>query len=347
MSKTFCMVKIDGKDISSGLMPKLEKLSVTDKAGTSSDTCEIEIDDANGEVMLPRVGVVLEVFLGPSREAAIRVFRGKADEVKSAGSRKNGMKLTVSAKGVDTKGKAKQPAQKHWDNKSLKDVMSEAGKDAGINSVTISPELSGITRKYWAMQNESFLHFGERIAREVGGTFKIQDDRAIIAERNGGKSATGKSLPDFKAEYGVNLLSWEISPVLGRPRYKKTKVRHYDPKTATHKEEEVEIQDSEAESDHTDRYVAADADEAKTKAKANKKSSEREKGGGSISVNGSTIPQPEGNVILIGARPGIDGTYRIDGVQHDYSRKSGWTTKLDVKQPQGDAGKDKRKAKAK
>ena len=91
----------------------------------------------------------------------------------------------------------------------------------------------------------------------------------------------------------------------------------------------------------TDRFDAPDADQAKAKAKAHKTSADREKGGGTIVMNGTTTPQPEANVTLIGARPGIGGTYRIDTVTHQFDG-NGWTTRLEVKQPQGEAGKDSR-----
>jgi len=342
MRKSTCIVTIDGRDVSSNLLPSLINLSVTDKAGSSSDTCNIELDDTDGVLLLPRDGVSIEVSLGDNLNGVATVFRGTVDEVRSSGSRSGGMVLSVTAKGVDTKGKAKQPQQKHWDKKPLGDVLTEAGKEAGIPEVTVDPALKALVRDYWAMQNESFLHFGERIAREVGGTFKVSGQKAVLAKRNGGTSASGEALPPVTAAWGRNLISWDISPTLGRPRYKSIKSRYYDTKTATWKEKEVQIDDPDAKADYTLRNPAADETEADTATKSGKADSERAKGGGSITIDGDVSAQPEADLFLTGARPGIDGQYRIDSVTHEYSRGSGFTTRLEVKQPQGSAGKDTR-----
>lgn len=345
--QTVCIVRVDGRDVSSSILPRLLNLTVTDKAGTSSDTVSIELDDTDGIILLPRDGASIEVLLGDKAGGVTPVFRGVVDEVKSAGSRTSGLTLSISGKGVDTKGKAKEPKEKHWDDKPLGDVFAEAAKAAGLGSVKVDQELAQIKRPYWSMQNESFLHWAERIAREVGGTFKVADNVAILAKRNGGNAPGGAALPAVRAVYGDNLISWDIAPVLGRPRYKKAKARWYDPKTGEWKVEEVQIEDQDAQAEFTTRYSHGDQDEAKKNAESRKADSERGKGGGSITIDGNADAQPEGTVILSGARPGIDGTYRIDSVSHDFSRGSGWTTRLDLKQPQGEAGKDSRGAKAK
>ena len=343
MASTICVITVNGQDISSTVLPRLLNLSVVDKAGGSSDTCTISLDDTDGSIIMPSKGAELVVELGDESGIDV-VFKGTVDEPRTSGSRSGGRTISISAKGVDTKGKAKEPQSKHWDDKSLGDVLKDAGKVAGLDLVTVAPALASITRKYWAMQNESFLHFGERLAREVGGTFKVVGSQAILADRNGGTSASGAALPSVNATWGDNLISWDIAPSLGRPRFKEIKVRHYDTKTGTTKEETVQIEDDEATATHVDRHTAADEDEAKARAESIKKDSERAKGGGTITIDGSTKPQPEGSVVLSGARPGADGSYTIDTVTQDVSRGSGWTTKLDVKKPSGDAGKDSRGA---
>ncbi|WEK50299.1 MAG: contractile injection system protein, VgrG/Pvc8 family [Candidatus Kaistia colombiensis] len=344
MSQTYCVITIDGQDVSSGILPRLTKLSVVDKAGSSSDTCQIELDDTGGALLLPRTGAAIEVMLGSASGVAI-VFSGTVDEVQCQGSA-SGRSMTVSAKGFDSQGKAKEPQRKHWDDKSLGNVLTEAGQLAGIGDVQVIGALASLTRKYWAMQNESFLHFGERIAREVGGTFKIAGKRAILADRSGGTSASGEALPPVSAAWGVNLISWDISPIVGRPRFKAARVRHFDTKAGKYVYETEEIEDPEAKADLVDRFDAPDADQAKARAGAHKKNAERERGGGTIVIDGTTTPQPEATVILSGARPGVDGTYRIETVTHDFESGSGWITRLEVKQPQGDAGKDGRASKA-
>ena len=341
--KTECVVTVDGQDISSALLARLINLSITDKAGASSDTVRIELDDGDGVILLPSEGAAINILLGSNGTDPAVVFRGVVDEVRSAGSRSGGRTLSISGKGFDAQGKAKQQQQKHWDGKKLGEVFAEAAKLGGVEKVRVDDDLKDIVRPYWAMQGESFLHFGERIAREIGATFKISNDVAILAKRNGGRSAGGQPLAIVQAAYGDNLISWDIAPVTGRPRYSKAKTRYYDKKLGTWKTEDVEIEDDNADAEFTSRYPAGDADEAKRNSESRKADSERGKGEGSITIDGNSDAQPEGSVVLSGSRPGIDGTYRIDTVQHDFSRSTGWVTRLDIKQPHGNAGKDSRK----
>jgi phage protein D len=88
--------------------------------------------------------------------------------------------------------------------------------------------------------------------------------------------------------------------------------------------------------------VRADKDEAADAAGDNQKTSERERGGGSVTILGNPMAQPEGTCIVAGVRPGIDGAYKIEGVDHTLSRGGGFETKLDLKHPDGEAGSDSR-----
>lgn len=334
-------VTVAGQNISSRLAPLLTSLRIHDAEGVQSDTCEIQIDDRDGTVILPKTGDLMMAALGWEGGGTTDVFRGKVDQVQSSGSRGGGRELRISAKGLDTKGKGKEPQQKSIDNANVKEALEKAGKHAGITSIKVDPEFEKIQREWWGLNDESFIHFGQRVARELGGVFKIQDDRAILA-RKGGGSVTGQEMPTVTGRWGDNLISWDITPNTSRPRHKRARARWYDRKEGKWKEKEVEIDDPEAEATYGDRYSRADEDEAKGSADNGKADAEREKGGGSAEIDGNASARPGGTFILSGARPGVDGKYRIESVEHDYSR-SGWTTRLELKQPQDEAGKDARK----
>jgi uncharacterized protein len=338
-------VSVGGNDITSTLDPFLTSISVNDKAGTTSDTAEIVLDDSGGQIVFPKVGAKMTIGLGWADTGLVTIFRGTVDDVNWEVSRGSGKTITVSAKGVDTgeKGKAKQAQKKHFDKKKLPDMMKEAGAKAGITNIKVHPDLASIEFDYEAMNDESFLAFGERIARDVGATFKIAQDQAVMVPRNSGQSASGQTLPTITATYGVNLHTAKISPVLGRSRFKKTKVRYYDQKEAKYKEVEVETALSDADTTFTSKSTESSEDGAKRKAKSDAKDSERESGSGSCTIEGNTDAQPEGMCQIAGTREGVDGTYKIDAVAHKYSRSGGFTTELTLKKPDDKAGKDTRK----
>lgn len=316
------MVMIAGSDVTSKLNPHLLSLRVSDKVGTHSDTATIELDDTDGRLAMPQQGVPVMILLGWEEQGVRMVFSGTVDEVRSSGSR-SGRTISVTAKGIDTKSKVKQPQQRHFDKKTVKEVLSEAGKSAGIDKVEVDPDLAKIARDYVDMRDESFIHFGERLAREIGGNFRIQGKTATMSKRMGNYTSF------VTAQWGVNMHSWDIAPKLGRPAFKKTRARWYDRKEAKWKEQDVEVQlDADAES--VARYPEPNEDQSKGRAESDKATSERDVAEGSVTIEGNTEAIPDGLCIITGARSGIDGPYRIESVDHEYSR-SGFTTSLQLK----------------
>lgn len=337
------MVLVGGQDISATLAPVLISLRVSDRAGRSSDSASLELDDTDGRLILPSPGASVKIMLGWVGGSVGTVFEGTVDEVRASGGR-SGRTISVSAKGMDTRGKAKQGQRRHFDDKTIGDAMKAAGDAAGIQ-VSVDKELASISRPYIALDDESFVAFGERIAHEVGGTFKIVGKKAVLAKRNGGTSASGAALGSVSAAWGINLHSYDITPILGRPIEKKTAVRWYDKKKAKWEIEEADTGTEGGQTTKVGRFPEPDLAAAKTKSKSDAAESDRKSGEGSVEIEGNIAAQPEGLCIVAGCRPGVDGTYRIEGVDHEYSR-SGFVTRLSLKQPKGTAGKDSRGKKA-
>ena len=196
------MVTVAGTNITAPLLPVLIQLTVTDNVGTHSDTANLEIDDTDGRIILPQKGAPVIIALGWDGGGVRVVFTGTVDEVKSSGSRSAGRKINVTAKGMDTTKKPKQNQQRHFDNKSVQQILSEAGKAAGITQVNVDPSLANLQRAYFDMRDESFIHVGERLAREVGGNFRIQGNTATLSKRGGGYTSFVRASKAWRCSLG-------------------------------------------------------------------------------------------------------------------------------------------------
>ncbi|MBN9033312.1 MAG: hypothetical protein BGO05_05525 [Rhizobiales bacterium 63-7] len=334
-------VKVAGQNISAKLNPILIDISVNDRAGQSSDSASIRLDDTGGRLVMPQPRDPIEIALGWENTGVGVVFVGVVDEVRASGSRSEGRVVSISAKGMDTRGKSKQGQRQHFDDTTIGDAMKKAGQSAGL-SVSVDSSLASIKRPYIALDDESFVAFGERMAREVGGTFKIVGDQAILAKRNSGQSVGGQALPSVTAAWGQNLHSYDITPILGRPVEKQALARWYDPKAAKWQKETADTGTDGGQTIKPAVYAEADQDRAKEQAGSDAAESDRRSGEGSVTIEGNIAAQPEGVCIVSGCRPGVDGSYRIEGVSHSYSRGSGFVTTLELGQPKGEAGKDSR-----
>lgn len=348
MGRSVFWVSVNGTEISSTLAPILISMTITDADGGQSDTLEIELDDEGGMIALPPTNAPIQAGLAYEEDDGTPsgppvMFEGKVDKPNSSGSRGGGMTLTISAKSADVKGKPKAQAQKHADKGKLSKVAKEFGKDAGLE-VEVAKGVD-IERDYWAMQGESFLNWGKRVAEEINATFKVRNGKAIFAERSSGTSASRKALPTIQATRPGNIISWQMSPSDDRQDWKKFQVRYYDRKKAKWNTEDVEAKAKDRGSvEHLNSFAHPDQQSAAKRGKANSTEADRDRGGGSITIEGDPNAQSEAMCIVSGVRPGIDGSYRIKVARHRLTRSAGYTTELELSQPSGDAGKDSRKS---
>lgn len=353
MSRTVFWVSVNGTEISATLAPILISLTITDADGGKSDQLEIELDDEGGSIAFPPTNARIQAGLARENEDGSPsgppvMFEGRVEKPTSNITRGGGLTMTISAKSADVKGKPKAHQQRHHDKGKLSAVAKTFGKDAGLD-VEVADGID-IERDYWAMQGESFLNWGARIANEVGATFKVRDGRAIFAERSSGKSLDGQALPTVYAhrEWASdgtrvgNIISGQLSPVDDRQDWQKFQVRYYDPDDAKYKTEDVEARSRPGSVTHLDRFTRADAGSAKARGKANSTEAERDRGGGPLTIDGDPLAQSEAPCVVTGVRPGVNGTYKIKVARHKLTRRGGWTTELDLTQPGGEAGTDDR-----
>lgn len=339
--KPACKVVVAGQDVTSRFWPVLKEVNVEDRDGLSTDSCRMSLADVDGSIKLPEESATVEVYLGDSEAGVGLVFTGFIDEVRSRGAKRGGRELVLSAKGMDTNSKLKEPVLRHEDDKTFGDVAQQWFQKAGV-SVVVDPELAQISRPYWSMQGESPIAWGQRVAREIGATFKVQGGQAVFVKTGAGTTASGAPLPMIRAAWGDNLIDWDIAPIVSRPRFRETTARHYDPKSGKWKTVGIELtNEKRSRATSVNRFSRANEDTAKQQAEADRGRSERNGGEGSVQIIGTPDAKPEGTCIVSGARPGIDGSYRIDGVTHRLNKR-GYTVNLSLKQPQGDAGTDSR-----
>src|SRR5674476_1352271 len=352
LDQAIFQLSIGGTDVTETFNPILQQLQVEDKSGDSTDIAVITLSDVNGQILLPSVGDSMNLVLGWKIAGGLtQVFDGIIDEVSSRGSREAGRVLQVKAHGFDTGGKAKEPQEFHKDNSSLQDFLSQAAGNAGL-SFTAEGSVGGIQRPYWVAGTESFIHFGQRIAHEVGAVFKIEGTQAYMWPLNTPMQAAGGGTGGITATWGQgndtgNLIEWDIAPVVGRPQYAQARTRWYDRATATWKDVTQAISGSNAAgadygATHTHRQTKPDAGEATTTSAAIEAIVTREAGTGVITIVGQPAALCEGSCSVSGVRSGVDGTYRIAGVLHELNRSTGFITKLELKQPGGGAGTDPR-----
>lgn len=324
-----CRITIDGKLVSGVFMQRVISCSVTDKEGVSSDTCNIVLN-SGPNVSRPRKGALIRIWMGYGVSGLAFMGSFSAEEIEE---QLLPYKMTITGKGAGMGDKKKEHKERHWDNKTLKEIGEQIAGEHGLKPI-IDGDIGAHKYEWVAQQNESDLNFLERMAKRHGALFSIKDQNLIIAGKGTGKSPSGAALtavivtPDNVKPGSTTVRFTE------RTKFKAVKASYTDRANAK-KVDVEESSDAEGEATYRIGDQFADESEAKRAAKAKAGDLLRRQATFSCEIVGDPSARAGAPLQFARMKPDVDGIPFIIGTAtHNYS-KSGYTTSMDGESQNG------------
>lgn len=328
---------VDGTPVAGGFYERLVSVSVADKEGLASDTFQMDLNDGPPSFLaIPRKGAIVDIRIGYGSARSLGLF--VVDKVK-VGCLPYSMSISGKARDMRS-GKMKQRQERHWDGKSVKDIVADIAADSGLASF-VDEEIGQHKYEWFGQQDESNVHVLRRLADRHNGLFKVRDGRLVFSKRGSGNAASGQFLGSVIITPRVVIPGSCSFEANDRTKYKKVVAYHQDKGKA----ERVEIEaDADAEGDSVYRIPEpfADLTEADKAAQAKAKELKRGEGAASVTVVGDTAIIAGAPLMFDGVRPGFDGVpYIIDTATHTYRKSEGYRTQISAKIYDGSSAKKK------
>ncbi|MCA7001317.1 phage late control D family protein [Dickeya solani] len=184
-------ITISGKDVTETLDKRLMSLTITDNRGFEADQLDLELDDADGQLMLPRCGAQITVFLGWKGYALTKKGTFVVDEIEYSGAPD---RLTVRARSADFRQTLNIKREKSWHQTTVGEIVREI---AGRHKLTAALDDATATQKvdHIDQTNESDCSFLVRLAKDHGAIAAVKDGRLLFLRQGQGRTASGKPLP--------------------------------------------------------------------------------------------------------------------------------------------------------
>ena len=337
---TFSVI-VNGINVTDKFNPYAIKIVIEEGMFGTGDHAEVTLDDTKGQIELPPLNAPIRIGLGWQDTGPIHVFTGFVENLTSIGSRESGRLLVLGCISTDPLSAIKTTQNAHKDGGDLKEAANQFAKAAGLD-VKIDPALNR-TRDYWWIGGHSFKQWGEAMARQLGGTFKVAGDQATLTKRTSDTNADGDQLPTVAADVDEtkgNVIRWSIT-VTNEETHKDNAAPTYDADKAENADVKADDKSSAGSGNQGDgalnnKFKQPDADQARDQANSNQMEQFIRVINGIIVIIGEPMAVSGGMVKLTGARPGIDGTYRILNCIHTYTRdgSTGYLTEMHL----GNAG---------
>lgn len=183
-------IQVEGKTI----LPantRLLSLMVTENRGFTADTVEIELDDSDGMLQLPKRGTTLSVAIGWQGGELVKKGLFVVDEITHDGPPD---KLTISARSADFRDNFNVKREYSWHNCKISYVVSAIAGRYGLTPA-ISTELADLEIDHADQTQESDISFLTRMAEMLGAATTIKNGMLLFFTPGTGRSVSGRVLP--------------------------------------------------------------------------------------------------------------------------------------------------------
>lgn len=182
---------MDGADITQRIEKRLISLTLTDNRGFEADQLDIELDDADGQLQLPRRGVQLNLALGWQGEPLISKGSYTVDEIEHTGAPD---KLVLRARSADFRETLNTRREKSWHKTTVGDMVKEIAARHKLDPA-LGEDMAKMAIDHLDQTNESDASFLMRLARQCGALACVKNGKLLFIRQGQGRTASGKSLP--------------------------------------------------------------------------------------------------------------------------------------------------------
>lgn len=338
-------ITIEGKDVTTVMDARLMSLTLTDNRGFEADQLDLELDDADGKIVLPRRGAVIHLALGWKGQPLFPKGAFTVDEIEHSGAPD---RLTIRARSADFRETLNTRREKSWHQTTVGEVVQEIAARHNLK-LALGKDLTDKTVDHLDQTNESDASFLMKLARQYGAIASVKDGNLLFISQGQGRTASGKPLPvititrkagdghrftlaDRGAYTGV-IASWLHTR---EPKKKETtQVRRRRKKTAAPKEPEAKQGDYLVGTDENVLVLNrtyANRSNAERAAKAQWERLQRGLASFSLQLaEGRADLYTEMPVKVSGFKPPIDeAEWTITTLTHTVNPDNGFTTSLDL-----------------
>ncbi|AKP32175.1 phage late control D family protein [Yersinia aleksiciae] len=184
-------ITVDGIDKSGGIKKRLMSLTLTDNRGFEADQLDIELDDSDGQLVLPRRGAKIAVALGWQGAALMDKGVFTVDEIEHSGAPD---KLTIHARSADFRETLNVRRDQSYHKTTIGGIIKIIAERNRLTP-TLNKAMSDLTVDHIDQTNESDGNLITRLAKQYGAIAAVKNGNLLFIKQGQAKTASGKPIP--------------------------------------------------------------------------------------------------------------------------------------------------------
>ena len=183
---------VNGRNITRAIksQARLISLTLTESRGDEADTLDIELDDSDGALDMPKKGEELALRLGWEGLGLVDKGTFEVDEVEHQGAPD---RISIRARAAEMRRGMRTRKEKSWHDTTIGAIVETIARQNNLTP-RVDPDLAAIKVAHIDQTGESDLHFLTRLAKKHDAVATVKKGHLVFLPINGTKSSSGQEL---------------------------------------------------------------------------------------------------------------------------------------------------------